>query len=73
MPSKITIEQVNQIVNNLHHNPFEILGCHLISERQRQKTWVIRAYLPKADSVSVMLPDSRRQYPMKSVHHPHFF
>ncbi|WP_017296105.1 1,4-alpha-glucan branching enzyme [Geminocystis herdmanii] len=73
MPTTITFEQVNQIVHNLHHDPFEILGCHLLSEKENKKQWVIRAYLPKATSASVVIPDSRQEYEMRSNHHPNFF
>jgi 1,4-alpha-glucan branching enzyme len=73
MTTSISVEQVNQIVHNLHHNPFEILGCHLISESDQQKKYVIRAYLPKATEVYVSLPDVRQEYKMQSYHHPHFF
>ncbi|MGI0481287.1 1,4-alpha-glucan branching enzyme [Geminocystis sp. CENA526] len=73
MPTTITSDQVNQIVHNLHHDPFEILGCHLLSETNNQKLWVVRAYLPKATSASVVIPDSRQEYEMRSNHHPNFF
>jgi 1,4-alpha-glucan branching enzyme len=73
MPTTITSEQVNQIVHNLHHDPFEILGCHLLSEKNNQKQWVIRAYLPKANGASVVIPNSRQEYEMRSHHHPNFF
>lgn len=73
MPTTITSEQVNQIVHNLHHDPFEILGCHLLSEKDNQKQWVIRAYLPKANSASVVIPNSRQEYEMQPHHHPNFF
>ena len=32
MSSILAPEQVNQIVNNLHNNPFEILGCHPLEQ-----------------------------------------
>jgi 1,4-alpha-glucan branching enzyme len=73
MPTTITSEQVNQIVHNLHNDPFEILGCHLLSEKDNHKQWIIRAYLPKATSASVVIPDSRQEYEMRSQHHPNFF
>jgi 1,4-alpha-glucan branching enzyme len=73
MPTTITSEQVNQIVHNLHSDPFEILGCHLLSEKGNQKQWVIRAYLPKAITASVIIPNSRQEYEMRSQHHPNFF
>ena len=66
-------EQVNQIVNNLHHNPFEILGCHPVGKNGSVKSWVVRAYLPNATSAWVICPEARTEYPMQSMHHPHFF
>ncbi len=73
MTSKISLEQVNQIVNNLHHNPFEILGCHQISKTFGSIKWIIRAYIPDATNISVVLPKKKRSFPMHSLHHPHFF
>ncbi len=66
-------EQVNQIVNNLHHNPFEILGCHPLEQNGSVKSWVVRAYLPNATAAWVICPEARTEYPMQSMHHPHFF
>ena len=37
MPSNITSQQVEQIVHNLHNDPFEILGIHLLSEEDDKK------------------------------------
>jgi 1,4-alpha-glucan branching enzyme len=73
MVTKISTEQVNQIVNNLHHDPFEILGSHPVEENGKIIAWVVRSYLPKATSVSVICPDDRQEYPMQSHHHPQFF
>ncbi|BFM41188.1 1,4-alpha-glucan branching enzyme [Synechocystis sp. LKSZ1] len=73
MTSTITPDQVNQIVYNLHHDPFEILGGHPIAINGTIKQWIIRAYLPTAQSATVLLPTERQEYPMQSVHHPHFF
>jgi 1,4-alpha-glucan branching enzyme len=68
----ITPEQVDRIVYNKHHDPFEILGPHL-SEQDGQPAWVVRAYLPSADAVWVVCPSERTEYEMRSQHHPHFF
>lgn len=68
----IAPDQIDRIVGNQHHNPFEILGPHPLEENGTT-TWVVRAYLPKADSVVVVLPEERQEYPMYSVHDPHFF
>jgi 1,4-alpha-glucan branching enzyme len=73
MVTKISKEQVNQIVNNLHHDPFEILGSHPMEENGNVIGWVVRSYLPKATSVSVICPDNRQEYSMRSLHHPQFF
>lgn len=69
MTSKITVEQVNQIVHNLHHNPFEILGPHFLEDN----LLVIRAYLPKATTAYVISPADKKEYEMRSLHHPNFF
>ena len=65
-------EQVDLIVGNRHHDPFEILGSHPI-EQNGKKFWAVRAYLPNASAASVVLPEQRQEYPMQTVHHPHFF
>nr|5GR1_A Chain A, 1,4-alpha-glucan branching enzyme GlgB [Crocosphaera subtropica ATCC 51142]5GR6_A Chain A, 1,4-alpha-glucan branching enzyme GlgB [Crocosphaera subtropica ATCC 51142] len=73
MTTTISADQVNQIIYNLHHDPFEILGCHLLEEGKNTKKWVVRAYLPKAEAAWVIRPTERKEDPMNSVHHPNFF
>jgi 1,4-alpha-glucan branching enzyme len=73
MKQLISPEQVTQIVNNLHHNPFEILGCHPLEKNGKVKSWVVRAYLPKAQAAWVICPEERTEYPMEALHNPHFF
>ena len=73
MSTSIAPEQVNQIVNNLHHDPFEILGSHPIEQNGKVEHWVVRAYLPKAQTAWVVCPEERNEYPMQSMHHPNFF
>ena len=73
MSSILAPEQVNQIVNNLHNNPFEILGCHPLEQNGKVKSWIVRAYLPKASAAWVVCPEARTEYPMQSLHHPNFF
>ena len=72
MPATVPFEQIDRIVWNQHHDPFEVLGPHALEENGK-KLWVVRAYLPNADAVSVVVPETRAEYPMKSEHHPHFF
>ncbi|AFY80523.1 1,4-alpha-glucan branching enzyme [Oscillatoria acuminata] len=73
MTVKIAPDQVHQIVGNQHQDPFEILGAHPIQDNGKISHWAVRAYLPNADSVSVIVPEQRQEYPMQSVHNPHFF
>ncbi len=72
MTLTITPDQVDRIVWNQHQDPFEVLGPHLI-EGDGKAVWVIRAYLPSADAVSVICPEERTEYPMQALHNPHFF
>jgi 1,4-alpha-glucan branching enzyme len=73
MSHTISPEQVNQIVYNLHHDPFEILGSHPFDHNGSISKWVVRAYLPQAQAAWVLVPSERKEYPMQSVHHPNFF
>lgn len=68
----ISVDQINLIVWNQHHDPFQVLGAHKVEENGKS-AWVVRAYQPTAEKVSVVLPKERKEYPMESVHHPHFF
>ncbi|MFP5273904.1 1,4-alpha-glucan branching enzyme [Coleofasciculus sp.] len=68
----IAPEQIDRIVWNQHHDPFEILGPHQL-EQDGKTIWTVRVYFPNADAVWVVLPEQRQDYPMQSVHHPHFF
>jgi 1,4-alpha-glucan branching enzyme len=73
MTITIAPDQVHRIVGNQHQDPFEILGAHPIQENGKISHWAVRAYLPNADTVSVIVPEQRQEYPMQSVHDPHFF
>ncbi len=72
MSITIASDQVERIVWNQHHDPFEVLGCHPI-EQDGKTVWVVRAYLPNASAAWVVLPEARTEYPMQPVHNPHFF
>ncbi|MGD2182385.1 1,4-alpha-glucan branching enzyme [Lusitaniella coriacea] len=73
MSAVIAPEQVNLIISNQHHDPFEVLGPHPIKQNGTITSWVVRAYLPKAQAAWVICPDERKEYSMESVHHPNFF
>ena len=72
MAVTVAPEQIDRIIWNQHHDPFEILGPHMV--QQDGKThWAVRAYLPTAESAWVVLPNQRQEFPMETDHHPHFF
>jgi 1,4-alpha-glucan branching enzyme len=73
MSITIPREQVDLIVWNQHHDPFQILGPHAVEQNGKICSWAVRAYLPKASAAWVICPDERKEYPMQSVHHPNFF
>ncbi|MGD1904599.1 MAG: 1,4-alpha-glucan branching enzyme [Leptolyngbyaceae cyanobacterium] len=72
MAVTVAPEQINRIVWNQHHNPFEVLGPHMI-QQDGKTIWAVRAYLPNAEAAWVILPEDRQEYAMESGHEPHFF
>jgi 1,4-alpha-glucan branching enzyme len=72
MTVSISPDQVQRIIANQHHDPFEVLGPHSV-EINGALSWVIRAYMPTAEAVMVICPDQRSEHPMQASQHPHFF
>ncbi|HEY9734670.1 MAG TPA: 1,4-alpha-glucan branching enzyme [Trichocoleus sp.] len=72
MSVTVAPEQIERIVWNQHHDPFEVLGPHLI-QLDGKTVWAVRAYLPQAEAAWVVLPEERKQLAMETAHHPHFF
>jgi len=72
MEPTISAEQVEAIVRNLHHDPFQILGPHQL-EVNGHKNWVVRAFVPDSTEVYLLNPETGEQYPMQSAHNEHFF
>jgi 1,4-alpha-glucan branching enzyme len=72
MALTIAPEQIERIVWNQHHDPFEVLGPHLI-DIDGKPVWAVRAFLPNADTATVVVPETRQEFVMVNDHHPHFF
>lgn len=72
MSTTIAPDQIDRIVWNQHHDPFEILGAHKI-ENNGKTSWVVRTYQPTAEAVWVLCPEDRSEHQMQSVHNQHFF
>ena len=68
----ITVHDVEKIAQNLHYDPFQLLGPHQI-ELDNKKKWVIRAWVPDAKQVFVREPETKNEYEMVTCHNPHFF
>ncbi|MGD1859068.1 MAG: 1,4-alpha-glucan branching protein GlgB [Leptolyngbyaceae cyanobacterium] len=71
--ASLSPELVYNVVENRHSNPFDVLGAHMLSDNNGHSAWVVRAYLPDAEAAWVIHPEKRQEYPMQSIHHPHFF
>ena len=72
MKPTISAEQVESVIRNLHHDPFQILGPHEI-EVNGSKNWVVRAFVPDSTEVYLFNPGTGEEYPMRSAHNQHFF
>ncbi|MGJ3247631.1 MAG: 1,4-alpha-glucan branching protein GlgB [Elainellaceae cyanobacterium] len=72
MTATIAPDKVERIVQNRHHDPFEVLGPHQVFSNGTSR-WTVRAYLPNAEAAWVIRPSERKEYPMEPTHHPHFF
>jgi 1,4-alpha-glucan branching enzyme len=72
MTATVAPEQIDRIAWNQHHNPFEVLGPHMI-QQDGKTVWAVRAYLPSAEAAWVVLPEERQEYAMEADHNPYFF
>ena len=72
MEPTISAEQVEAIVRNLHHDPFQILGPHEMEVNGR-KNWVVRAFVPDSTEVYLLNPETDEEYRMRSANNDHFF
>ena len=62
MEPTISAEQVEAIVRNLHHDPFQILGPHEL-EVNGHKNWVVRAFVPDSTEVYLLNPETGEEHP----------
>ncbi|MFZ2956612.1 MAG: 1,4-alpha-glucan branching protein GlgB [Candidatus Ozemobacteraceae bacterium] len=65
-------EDIQQIIHTDHHDPFQILGCHVV-EVDGKKAVVVRAFLPDAMAAQVVDATHGTRYPMDKVHDAGFF
>ena len=73
MEPTISQEEIGRIVAGDHHDPFEVLGKHPVW-RQAGQVMAVRAFLPDAESVRVvMIPPDRGLHGMSKLHPAGFF
>ncbi len=66
MNTTLSDEQLDRIIYFGHHDPFEVLGAHIVTWEGKQ-TVVVRAMLPHAAKLVVVAQDGG-EYPMTRVH-----
>ena len=59
-------EDIRKIVQVDHHDPFTVLGMHKVTADGRTLI-VVRAFLPDAESASVIREDTKNEYPMDRI------
>jgi 1,4-alpha-glucan branching enzyme len=64
-------EEIEAIVGGYHGDAFRILGPHAVRKRRGHPAWEVRAFLPQAESASVVAGDS--VYLMEKKHAGGFY
>ena len=76
METTAPVDDVVRILQNDHHDPFAVLGAHIITDPGNTPMVVIRAFLPDARAAWVVTNDpggQEREYPMTRVQERGFF
>jgi 1,4-alpha-glucan branching enzyme len=71
MDPTVSEDQVRQIVFAYHHDPFQVLGAHLVEVDGERKV-AIRAFLPEAREVFAV-DENGEEYPLARIHDHGFF
>ncbi len=87
MKTTAPIDDVYRVIFNDHHDPFQVLGAHII-HIDGKKAIVIRAFVPDADKLTVVpagatpkkaaassgkTSTKKKEYPMEKLHQDGFF
>jgi 1,4-alpha-glucan branching enzyme len=76
METTASIDDVFRILYNDHHDPFTVLGSHIVPNSSNAPSVAIRAYLPDAQAAWVLAKNQEgrdSEYPMNRVHENGFF
>ena len=75
LPSTASVEDVYRIIFTDHHDPFTVLGIHIIKKDDKDVV-AIRAFLPDAKEAFVIEVEGdseEKEYPMGKIHEDGFF
>lgn len=75
MKTTAALEDILRVIYTEHHDPYTVLGIHLVSVGKATSV-AVRAFLPNAASVAVQRTDEtakEHEYPMFVVHEDGFF
>jgi len=67
----MTVEEIEAIVGGYHGDAFRVLGPHSVRKKGGQARWEVRAFLPQAESVEVVMGSGRT--PMEKENAQGFF
>ncbi|HEY4612760.1 MAG TPA: hypothetical protein VII11_07225, partial [Bacteroidota bacterium] len=73
MDSTVPQEDIRRIIAADHHDPFQILGAHVVN-LDGKNVVVVRAFLPDASEAIVIEEENgRREFPMHRITDDGFF
>ena len=72
MEATISLAEIYSILYHEHRDPFQILGAHEVTFRER-KTVAIRCFLPLARQAWIVALDNDKRYPLKLLHEAGFY
>ncbi|MBV9508104.1 MAG: 1,4-alpha-glucan branching protein GlgB [Acidobacteriia bacterium] len=67
----MTAVEIEAIVGGYHGDPFRVLGPHGVRKKEGHGRWVVRAFLPQAESAEIIV--GRSACPMVKRHDDGFF
>ena len=72
MEATVSLAEIYAILYQEHRDPFQILGAHEVTFRER-KNVVVRCFLPWARQAWIVADDNGKRYPMKRLHETGFY
>ncbi len=72
MKSTASADAVNRIINTDHHDPFSVLGAHVVDIKGKRAV-AVRAFLPEAKQVSVIVAATSNEYEMDKIKEEGFY